>query len=31
MEQMQQQQGGQPNQQADAYLAANLSPNTCRW
>src|SRR5258705_1583367 len=27
MEQMQQQQGGQPNRQADAYLAANLSRN----
>jgi len=27
MEQMQQQQGGQPNQQADAYLGANLSRN----
>jgi len=27
MEQMQQQQGGQPNQQADAYLGANLSKN----
>ena len=25
MEQMQQQQGGQPNQQADAYLGANLT------
>jgi len=27
MEQMQQQQGGQPSRQADAYLAANLSRN----
>jgi len=27
MEQMQQQQGGQPNRQADAYLSANLSRN----
>ena len=27
MEQMQQQQGGQPNRQADAYLTANLSKN----
>ena len=27
MEQMQQQQGGQPNQQADAYLGSNLSKN----
>ncbi|HEX6845898.1 MAG TPA: hypothetical protein VF144_02915, partial [Chitinophagaceae bacterium] len=27
MEQLQQQQGGQPNRQADAYLSANLSKN----
>ncbi|HEY5773632.1 MAG TPA: hypothetical protein VIS75_13425, partial [Chitinophagaceae bacterium] len=27
MEQMQEQQGGQPNRQADAYLTANLSKN----
>src|SRR4030095_15646637 len=27
MEQMQQQQGGQPTRQADAYLTANLSKN----